>query len=219
MGSYYPTADPGHNELDRFKCYDIMGIVNTSQIKIPFSKTNKVLQRFGVIFPSLVQGVVEIWNTSIESEPKFHAEWSKLQLIFMKSVRYHGQSEIGKKTVHVFRLSQKENQFKFIWLSDRNFWIRPIGITDPYFKNEVPHWPNIVRCDMGEGVLRCSNGSRFGSYWKNQLKTNLHSMDIFYPYMYTDFEKLYKTMFATLNEVPTGFFRNMKWDDSILFDE
>ena len=213
-------ADPGLNTLDLHKPYDIMAIVNSEEIKI--FKGGKVLQRIAGITPSFCQIIVEIWNDKKETEIEFQKGWENLQLMMIKDASYHGVQHFEAKEVHIFRVSTKQLNHRYIWLSAPFFWINPIDTTNASeTMKKLPDYPEIKRCSKGEGTLRASNGSVFGKFWCNaegQLKTPLQSHDIYYPYNFQNYEALHKQYHAIVHDLPIRVLGNTKRDQSSLFN-
>ena len=198
----FPVNDPGKETLTYGDECSIMGLVNTKNIKIPFPVTKKVLQRFGVIFPSSEQGVVEIWNNSAESEPIFSKTWQDLQLIYMKQTIYHGKVTMMDRSVHLFRLGQRRKNTRFIWLSAPNFWENPIRIKNEYIlKENDPEINSFPEANQrSDGVLNKSVGSRFGTFFQDPWRSELHSEYDFSPYTFPMIEKY----FQNYNKIVSG---------------
>ena len=122
--------------------------------------SGKYLQRVSIITPYYSSIILEIWSSSKEMEPKFAKSWKNLQFIFCRNVVYHGICEIKPGTTsHVFRLSQKYPENRYIWLShdSPDFWSDPVWFPDPCFdqqKEEVRKcWLNILKFNVYLRIL------------------------------------------------------------------
>ena len=132
----YDIAEPLNGPLDLLKDYNVGGIINSEPQFIPY-QSGKVLQRISLLTPKRSIIVVEIWSSSKIMEPKFSPDWPDFQMVFAKNAKYHGVANICEHQVHVFRISQKHPERRFIWISseDKNFWASPV-IEDPMSPTE-----------------------------------------------------------------------------------
>ena len=204
----YPTfkiGDPGVCELNYFDNVDIFGIINTCELKIPFPRTKKMVQRIGVLLPSNEQAIVEIWNSDVENQPVFAKNWESLQLIYIKDISYHGKAKMQNEEIHIFRLSQKNLNFRYIWLSGENFWDEPIAVPDTFDNSET-----YLEQTQKNGLLQKSNGSRFGNFYQTGYRSDLHTKFIFYPYLFGDYIKFHKAYSKIVLDTPTGWWLNKK---------
>ena len=100
-----------------------------------FFKDGTVLQRIAGITPSFCQIIVEIWNDKKESETKFEQAGKNLQLMMSKNGNYHGIQHFESKEIQIFRVSTKQLNHRFVWLSAPYFWINPIDTTNASANN------------------------------------------------------------------------------------
>ena len=208
-------SDPKRELIYKAK-YNLCGIKNTRTILKSYPNVKKTVHRFGLFLPSKDQIIIEIWNSSTNMEPRFEPDWvESLQMCLIKQCSYHGTITIDEKEVYVFRLSQKEPEKRFIWLSPKNFWDCPVDIpnNEPVF--DVTYFPDIY---FKDGDLKISPGSvitpywtRFGSSWKLTTTTDYGS------WTFCDYQKAAETINKTIRNVKTGRDRLQQRDRSILF--
>jgi hypothetical protein len=193
----------------KFLKYSLVGLINAPVLKIPIPNRSICLIRIPIITPNRTQCILEIACPSFENEPKFSRDWKELQLFVAYDCNYRGVTEqIGERRVHIFGLTWTRQTF--IWLSPKKFWVDPIAKSD---KNQIIGF-SLKRCGKGEGILRYSNGSRFGQFWHRNF--DLHSGD-FNPYVLTDLERFYNVYNQILRNIPSGKFRKLFPEQQILF--
>ena len=210
----YEVADPRDNPPAVLQYYNIAGIINSKPVVLTFN-TGKLMQRVSFITPSLNQCILEIWNSSLEMQPKFSENWKILQFIFCKDVVYHGIAMMDEREVHVYRLSQSRTGGRYIWLSkdDPKFWENPISLPDINYDREKAEvsfckmylnqkFSHLLRQWRGQNIRRllrvfwvCLRGQGLGDAGRLQRKictANIH----FIPFILTTSKNL---LFGTQN--------------------
>ena len=145
----FETTHPGTVELEPMKKYALTGLINGKPKFFSYPKACKTKIQVPFINPGKTQSILEIWSSSKSMEPKFSTDWKILQFIFAQNCTYHGISDLNDSTrfskarrVHIFRISQKNPDSRFIWLSNDavDFWDNPVSNFDDdieFAKNEV----------------------------------------------------------------------------------
>ena len=117
-------------DLEQGKYYNLLGLINSEPFfSSPVNGMTK--QRFSVIDLDRKQLLIEIWNDKRELEIEFARDWRILQMIFIENAKYHGIMQMGAedpKIVHIFKISSKNQNRRFIWLSSPSphFWLQPL---------------------------------------------------------------------------------------------
>ena len=221
---FYLTLTKGINELDKRKNYNLAGIRNTSEMRIPYNRTSKMCQRFGVLLPSYEQAIVEVWHDSNRYETRFSKNWTQLDFVVVKNVTYHGRASCGSRDVHVFRQGHKMVD-RMCWVSAENFWMNPIqDVEKNDYENKVVSvqgtFPNLER---GEGFLRRCTESTPKTFQNAEL-FKIHSTDRFsintsQEYKFKDFEKLALSFKKIMRNVRTGPKIDLQRDQECLFNK
>jgi hypothetical protein len=197
-------------QKSKFVKYSIIGLINGPIFKIPIPTRLLCLIRIPIITPNRTQCILEIASRNNENEPQFSPDWKDLQMTVIYDCSYRGMTElIGSRRVHIFGLTWSRQTF--IYLSPRDFWICPIEKSD---ENQILGFVR-KRCGRGEGILRFSNGSRFGPVWHNNFE--LHSQKNFHPYNLSDLERFYSQYRRVLLNLSYGKLRKRHPEQHILF--
>jgi hypothetical protein len=135
----FETTHPGVVELETTRSYSLTGLVNGQPKYFSYPKAGKMKVQIPFINPGRTQSVIEIWSSNKLMEPKMGSNWRNLQFIFVKDATYHGITDLNSMTryskarrIHVFRLSTKSPNHRYIWLSKDcpNFWNNPVSRFD-----------------------------------------------------------------------------------------
>lgn len=135
----FETTHPGTVELEPTKKYSLTGLINGKPKFFSYPKAGKTKIQVPFINPGKTQSIIEIWSSAKTMEPRFSSDWTRLQLIFVQNCTYHGITDLNNVTrfskarrVHIFRMSQKNQDSRFIWLSNdaANFWDNPVSNFD-----------------------------------------------------------------------------------------
>ena len=109
--------DPGLTELFLGRNYSIAGIINAG-FESTASQYGMMSLKIPILTIAQTQLVVEIWNANREMEPRLGKNWRNLQFAFFQGVRYYGVKRIEEREIHIFRLSSKNPEDRFLWLSN-----------------------------------------------------------------------------------------------------
>ena len=170
---YDELEDPGLSQLFLGRNYSIAGIINAG-FESTASQYGMMSLKIPILTIAQTQLVVEIWNANREMEPRLGKNWRNLQFAFFQGVRYYGVKRIEEREIHIFRLSSKNPEDRFLWLSnDRDdFWSNPISHVTCYSHIQAYNRAYLTTT-IPDGYLDKSSGSNFGKIWQN--KDNIHS--------------------------------------------
>jgi len=230
VNAIHVIRDPGENkpEIEKFKFYDVIGLINSKVIKIPYPRTRRSLIRVGVLTPSFSQIVLDVWNNQEKMEPHFFDDWkTEKQLALFKNIQYVGEICLKEMKLYHFRITQDTPSLRYIWLSAEKFWENPIIPDDKNHKVGIAKkWPICVRpYTIGslsdDGALRKSCGSKFGRhYFYPKKNVDLHSLDIFQTamktYQWDDIYNFEEKFSKIVNDAPKGFGLKKKYNRTCL---
>ena len=146
----------------------------------------------------------------------FEKDWAKcLQLCIIRNASFHGTFTFEGRPILIFRVSQKEPEKRYVWLSSADFWKCPVDIPKSETVYDHTHFPYKF---FKNGPLKSSPGSIISSYWTGlagSLKPT--SETSFGQWSFQDLKSIAEELDFTLQGVKTGRDRLKSRDESILF--
>ena len=169
------VIDPFYDAVVPGSQYDVFGLINARvEIKVLSDRgclIFKVPLRLGVK-GSYSQSIIEIWSSDRREEPVFTPQWTRLQLAYIRNVKFLGLREKHGIQFYQFTLPQSPGS-RFIWLTDckPDFWMFPIPNPDD------PKLHSTMRIEVGDstlwrGFIGKSRGSVINPIYSSEVHTS-----------------------------------------------